>query len=84
MNEIFSLGIQIERANCIHIYQRSYRPTGSNFKVMRRAERAKNFLDYLRCYICLKSCKCKPKQERQQKSPTAKTGVAVVLPPGLS
>ena len=26
-------------------------------------KRAENFLDYLRCYICLKSCKCKPKEE---------------------
>ena len=25
--------------------------------------RAENFLDYLRCYICLKSYKCKPKEE---------------------
>ena len=39
------------------------RPGGSNFKVMRRAEGAENFLDYLRCYICLKSCKCKLKEE---------------------
>ena len=38
------------------------RPGGSNFEVMRRAEQTENFLDYLRCYICLKKLQKRTKR----------------------
>lgn len=75
LQKLFQKIILFKNKSCftiqpIYLLWRSFRPFpskvkpgGSNLKAMQRAEGAENLLDYLSCYICLKSCKCKPKEE---------------------